>query len=213
MPWLGYESLIAAIDGSVVIYAIIIVIWFLSWIVKAIKGNEAAGKAGGGQRQPARPRNRQLSDEIDVFLKEVGGARRVRRRRPPPPEEVPIEIVADAQRPPQRRRAKPGVAMSRRKGPGSKDLGANVRRHVKQQMAVGHLDREVDEDLGRGVQSSVASHLGKFRAGLAADLSQPSAPSGTAGEVMRMLRDREGIRQAVLLSEILSRPKGLRRKP
>ena len=213
MPQPGYESLIAALDGSVIIYAIIVVIWILSWIVKAIKGENAAGQAGGQPRQPARPRNKRLSDEIDVFLKEVGGARRPRRRRPPPPEEVPIEIVSDTERPPQRRRVKPGEAISRRQGPGSQDLGAEVRGHVKEHMAAGRVEQEVARDLGRGVQSSVARHLGTFRAGRSTESQRPAATSGTAAQIVQMLRDRDGVRQAVLLSEILSQPKGLRRKP
>jgi len=160
MPGPGGETLLAAIDGSVIVYAIIIVIWLLSWVVKAIKGETAAGQPGGRPHGAGRPRNKRLSDEINVFLEEVGGTRRGRRRPAPRPEDVPIEIVADAERPPQPEDVKPGEVIARRKGPGSDDLGAEVRQHLKRHMAADRVKNEVARDLGRGVQSSVTSHLG-----------------------------------------------------
>ncbi|MEJ7592381.1 MAG: hypothetical protein WKF77_12590 [Planctomycetaceae bacterium] len=81
-------------------------------------------------------------------------------------------------------------------------IGQHVKSHIGQQLA----------DSGKNeINDQVRSHLGE-------DRNKPSAPtaatthgSAAAGDLLLALRSPEGVRQAILMSEVLSKPKALRR--
>lgn len=75
----------------------------------------------------------------------------------------------------------------------------------------------VGQPLPHGVDASVSSHLGKFRAGDPNSIGQSGLLETTAdretpaSKLRELMRTRQGRRQAILLGEIMSKPRVLRR--
>ena len=217
-------SPVLAVDISWVIFAVFIVIGILNAIFKAVGGKQQRPAAGGPGRQPPRPRNVRLQKEIDAFLQQVRGKVDA--------DDVPIEIVPQQERraqqaarrpqskkPPRRparpkpksveRHAAPGAGAATREPPGSKRLGEQVRTH--------HLDRDVEEHveeyLDHRVEESVKGHLGTSDEGRrAAAVQLPRAAPGRTHRLVSLLRDPAGVRQAIVLNEILSPPLARRKE-
>ncbi|MCA9042558.1 MAG: hypothetical protein KDA65_19540 [Planctomycetaceae bacterium] len=88
----------------------------------------------------------------------------------------------------------------------NKTLGANVSSHVEE-----YLDKDAREQqahfrsLGQGVASSVAAHLGTAEGSSARTVNQ-----SRAAKVRTLFQNQETVRQAILVNEILSKPKSLR---
>ncbi len=225
--WLAsrlFAADVAAFGVGEVIYAVIIIIGFLSWLMQTITGQNKRAGAGGRPRQPPRPRDGRLQSEIDVFLQEVSGKK-------PQPDEVEIEIVPEPERRPRRvvkqkrpkrpqqarrsekqrekPRSRPGSKIAQRKGPGSEHFGEEVSDHAEQ--LGGDVRSHVQQHMGDRVGESVETHLGSRRpAPEVVDLHLPGTSLALAQEMITLLRDPAGVRQAIILNEILSPPKGLR---
>ncbi len=202
-------------DGPSIGFVIVVVVMILSWIMKVIGGvKQAAPPAPGRRPQPPRGRGGGLQREIDRFLREVGGGRKRS-------EEVAIEIVPEQerQRPRQKPRPKnrplaaqphendqhviPGTNIAQRESIVSKNLGTGLREHLRE-----YMDDRVEEHLPHNVEASIAEHLGKFTGGAAEQgaLGTTHRSSAAARKIVSLLRDPGGIRQAILINEILSRP-------
>ena len=206
-------------DGQLIGFVIFVVVMIMSWIVKVIGGvNQAAPPARGRQPQPPRSRGDGLQREIDRFLREVGGGRKRG-------EEVAIEIVPEQerQRPRQKPRpktrppaaqppetdqhVKPGTNIAQRESIVSKNLGAGLREHLQEYME-NRVEEHAEEHLSHNVEASVFEHLGEFTGGAAeqGDLETTHRSSAAARQIVSLLRDPDGIQQAILINEILSRP-------
>ncbi len=70
-----------------------------------------------------------------------------------------------------------------------------------------HLDTAVDDHVKTDIVDSVNSHLGQF----SGDDTGARTGNPTAARLVATLRSPEGVRQAMLINEILSRPRALRR--
>jgi len=200
---------ILAITPGQIIGLIIFTISVLSWIVNLVQGNQ--------QNQAPRPKNRPrdpVQSELEKFLQEVvGGKAQPERKRPPQPlpQQKPSRAANEKKggkaKSPQSRPARTETAMQR---PGER-------------AAASHLQTST---LGQGIRSHVLEHLDSNRIGATAqqDLAstargdlRPDATSdalsraGNIHPLAKALRDPQGVRQAILLNEILSRPKSLRR--
>ncbi|QDU78424.1 hypothetical protein Pla110_01250 [Polystyrenella longa] len=87
-----------------------------------------------------------------------------------------------------------------------KKLGTGVSSHVEE-----YLDRDATANkahyssLGQGVSSSVTAHLGSIEA-----TPGPDASEIRADKVRALFANQETLRQAILVNEILSKPKSLR---
>jgi hypothetical protein len=190
----------------------------------------------GGREAKARPRpDNPHRNEIEQFLEEVG------RRRPansqdrgelsrgqaspnaPPrpiarPQSMPVpiqRIPSAANRPkpePPKSPApptRPGAEMASRKGPGSEDLGTQVRDHLNQYLDSSRMSQRVKADLGSSVERTVREHLGKTETSGTQEIEMPVV----AGvPILTLLQDPAGVRMAILVNEILERPRCLRRK-
>jgi hypothetical protein len=126
------------------------------------------------------------------------------QRQPAPPN-----------RPNSRKKRKPGAEFADRHRAGRADLGSNVRSHLAEHMQTGTVDSSVQRHLAHNVNQSVVEHLGDTggaspTAGTAATVLRRRTSADAAG-ILHLLRSRQGIRQAILLNEILSRPKSRRR--
>lgn len=88
---------------------------------------------------------------------------------------------------------------------------STVGKHVSQYMQEGHVGQHVTDHLTHDVNKSVSSHLGVF-ANEAPTWQEYDEPRGIDAsiELFALLRSPDGVRQAILVNEVLSRPLGLR---
>ena len=95
-----------------------------------------------------------------------------------------------------RSRPKPGQRLHDRHMVEDRELGHGVNEHVTAHLGADHSKRWIDEDWRQAVTTEAAESV---RSGQVA-----------ADALVRLLRRPEGIRQAMLVHEILSPPKGRR---
>jgi hypothetical protein len=197
---------VLAVDFDV-IGIIILVLSILGYFVKAIKGN-----GENVPRPPVRdPDQDRRRTEIETFLEEISGGN---RNRPPAQRTPPAPVAPERPRPPAskpgKKAAKPPMAAAKPqkatkplttladKHLEAAPLGQSLRAHVAGYMQPDRIAAEVQQDL--------ASRL---PTGPMTGLSAPPPPS--VHPVIQFLREPQGVRQAIVLHEILQRPKALRR--
>ena len=227
--WFPWPDAILAAAGWVSV--VFLVVMLLGAIMNLIsKQNKPAPAARGRRRQPPRrDGDDQLQSEIDSFLQEVGGGRPRERV-----DEVAIEIVPDEERSVRRRhRPRPRPQSRPPQQPSApvereelserhltssirtRTIGRGLREHVAEYMADDHIDERVEQDMDHSVGSDWATH-GELVATGAGDVEFAPPPGGappggaalvTTDEIVNLLRNPATIRQAILVSEILSPPK------
>ena len=197
---------------------------FIGWIANKMKeaaGGPAAGAGAAAEAVPAKDGGR-VQAEIDRFLQEVRGA--VGQR----PEANVIEADDAFEAPAQPARQQRRLAQS---PPTPKPAPTEKPRRLVDRHAIGqrHIDSQVDDlvaehlpsqrignlveqDLGHSVEQSVTSHLGSSSGTQVetAAVWEDGVNALSAEYLVGLLSRPEGIRQAVLVQEILSRPKGRR---
>lgn len=220
---------LAAGGGDVVITIIFGLISFGAWIINTVKKSqeEQARRNAGAKR----PRDQKVRREIEEFLQQQKTGRPSR----PAPESVDVEVVDE---PPVRNRPSPVVQprktpkQNRKSAPSAPkaeqaksvqsqlpprttvghlsqaSLGAELREHVHATMAE-RVTAQAERDLPH-LKSSVAEQvqedLGEFTVSKKASTSKSTSTS-----LIRMLVSPQTARQAVLISEIMGRPKALRK--
>ncbi len=133
-----------------------------------------------------------------------GQASRARPEMPKPTARLPQTL------PPQTPPSRPGAEIAARKAPGSEDLGTQVQAHLNEYLDSSRMSQRVKADLGSSVERGVREHLGKTETRGTEEKETPAAP--TDAPIQSLLRNPAGVRSAILLNEILQRPKCLRRK-
>jgi hypothetical protein len=186
-------------------------------------------------------RDNQFRNEIEVFLEEVGRRRssseppqraEVGRgaaaaslptarpmTRPQPAKPVPRPAgpanPTKAEPPkavPQVGPPRPGAEIASRKAPVSEDLGAQIRAHLGQYLESSRMSQQARTELGKAVELAVREHMGTTETRGAAGLDQVDARPQSGQPIAALLRNPAGVRTAILVNEILERPKCLRRK-
>lgn len=217
-----------------------LVISFIGWIINLINSQNPPPAPDRGRQRRPQARDRKVQNEIEDFLEEAmgkqrGGPEQVRpdeievlepaastarrapsrpRRRPPSRPGSGPKQTPPASQPPRQRRPGSGVA-SRHVLP-SQELGSNVTSHLQEHMGR-RVAQETEQHLPHSVDRTVAQHLGDFTADDrdTRDTVKPvhrsrvniSNPAGLIDE----LRSPAGMRKAILLQEILSKPRMLRK--
>lgn len=196
---------ILAFDREV-IGIIAFVIWILGMIVRAVKNNQEAA--------PPKPRRdpETTRTEIETFLEEISGKSPKRPpAKPNPPKRPPVakgkkpkvlEPTVKAEVP-----AKPRTSLSEQHLQTS-NLGAGVRSHVSAFIQADRVAAEVQRDVPNRIAKEVDADLGPRQ------LTSTMAPSIRPAPVhplINLLRDPQGVRQAIALQEILQKPRALRR--
>ncbi len=130
--------------------------------------------------------------------------------------QIKSQQAAQKQSQKQKARSNKGVVptgQSRSRKPNERRIGSTVNEHVDSYIGKHvetYLDHDVDEYVESLVTQSVQRHLGG-----ASDAARPRIASkgSTAGarKVVALLRDPQGVRNAVLINEILSRPRSMRK--
>jgi hypothetical protein len=218
MPSINETVPVLADVGNAVYLIIVIVGGFITWIAKVSKEDEQKRRAAGGGRGGG-PRDERLRTEIDAFLQEVAAAKQGPRdvvaefEQPPPARQQPPRQQPARQerpRPQQRQPRRPAVGAKKRKPPRTSKLGSGVGRYVAEHMHPGEFAERVEIDVPDSIAQSVAKHLGKFSSEGEAPVPATGA-SLLAREMVEMLRNPSGVRQAIVVNEVLSRPKSLRK--
>jgi hypothetical protein len=119
----------------------------------------------------------------------------------------PTKAVVIASGPP----ARPGEEIAARKAPGSEDLGKQIRTHLAQYLDPSRMANQTQNDLGNSVDRTVRQHLGTTITA-PAETEQAAVPKIDGSQIVPLLRNRSNVRTAIVINEILGRPKGLSRR-
>lgn len=206
-----------AFDVGTAMFFAFVAISFISWIM-----NQAnAAKKPPQPRRPNAPgqpqRNPQVQREIERFLREASG-----KHRGQMVDADEIEVVEPARRPPKRKvvekprpagapmpsqsggTARPATAPSR---PGEQFASRHLANAPQSTMAAEHLPSSRSATpLPSDVSKSVSAHLGAFAASGRPEVQHRPRPTAFLDE----LRTPRGMRSAIVLQEILKRPRSLR---
>jgi hypothetical protein len=202
------SPLFAAPDVGTIITVAIILMSLIGWIINYV--NE---KAKEQPRRPLPPANPQrgaddrFQQEIDRFLQQVGG-RPARARpapaRPAPPSDIMIEVVPEEEllqrRREERRRNKLSQIEDRHMQ--TSQLGAGLRSQVQADMNDAMTD-QVRTDVGDRIAAVVEADFGESKTDLVAPVVGPAQVK--PHEIIQLLRDRDGVRKAIIVNEILKR--------
>lgn len=200
------------IDVSQIIGLCVLVISFLSWFVNLIQGNKPQG---GVRPKPQKPQSKPVQSDIETLLQQLTG-----EKPKPKPARREQTQTAPSPRPPKpprdRGKNSPATTSPRNPSPGktaartvpaipailadSPLVASQIGSEVRSQ----HLGNRVDTAVNRDITAAVQHDLGKDIAVIGRANSEPIHP------LVKVLRDPGGVRQALILNEILQRPKGLR---
>ncbi len=232
---------ILAIDiGS--LFAIgFLLISFIGWIMNLINAQNPPPQPKQPARRPV-PRDGKVQNEIEVFLQEAMGRRAPKqqqqlgsddieiietppqRRRPPqeqrtqnqPPRRNP-KTPATARPSLQQQRSQPGEGLSSRHLISSSDMAQGVRSHADDHMKP-RLAAQIENDLPHLVDQGVSQHLGEFRAddndtrrSVVPFIRSRAAVKDATG-LIAALRQPAGMRRAIVLQQILSKPRALQKR-
>jgi len=208
----------------------VIVMMFVGWIMNLINNNKNRPAQAARRQAGRRPREggERLQSEIDNFLQEVGGGRRQAEVEAEEFDDLEIELVPEEEqvRRPRRRRqqSQPAKRKSRPaeqvKTPlserhlettaASTDLGGGLREHQQEFLQDDHISEEVVGGLGRRTGGGAAQRKTARRRDVNPEAVRGTAASMSSG-IVDMLRNPATVRQAIVISEILSPPKSRRR--
>ncbi|MCH2211781.1 MAG: hypothetical protein MK110_10790 [Fuerstiella sp.] len=176
-----------------------------------------------GQRVADDPpdRPKKVQSDIEAFLSEVGAATDKKRRSEQSPEPSRQQRSKKNRRRTQqiRRRTSPQREHSRQPSTevtpvNTRSLGSGISEHVDtyiSQHVAEHVESHTDDFVEVDIVDSVESHLGDRPAELS-ELTRTEAPQpAIADEFRSLLRSRSGVRQAILINEVLKKPRGLER--
>ena len=210
----SFIVVLAAADGGVV-FVIVLIISVISWVVNLVQGNKPKVKPGNRPRAA-----NQGQSELEKFLQEVVGAKAEPEKKRPAPAPKPARAARGDRKggksKPQSQRPAVAQRPAASDRPGSRlaqthltptTVGEGVRSHV-----AGHLEpRNVDSQVNRDVDSVVQRDIGDaVRQDIGVDGTRPTVQRAAVHPLIAALRSPQGIRQAIVMSEILNRPKSLR---
>ncbi len=203
-----FPLLAAKFDFTEVFGTIVLVISVLGWFVNVIQSNSANAAARPKNPNP-KPQQTGRS-EIETLLKELTGDKR-KPKSEATPEAKKVPSQPRQSKPQNERRQKPNQAGSRgaqkppvpaRSMPRSTEatlpsahLGDGIRTH--------QLGNRVDAAVQKEITATVQQDLGK-------GLAVPALTVLPVHPLVAVLQNPQGVRQAILLNEVLQRPKGLR---
>ena len=173
---------------------------------------EALAKAGGN-----RSGSRKDPDSFLPQMTQQGMPQQTSRATRPPDSagssEAPGAQRRQAARPKKKQNvpaAKPASKSTPAAAPRGSGVGSHVDSYISQHVK-SHIGQQIGDAVKNDISDQVRSHLGD-------DKNKPTAPgaatthgSAAAGDLLSALRSPQGVRQAIIISEVLGRPKSLRR--
>lgn len=195
------------IDAIVPIFVFIAVI---SGIINSIR--EAAAK---NARPVPPPQQSRAKAEIEAFLT---GNKSPNTRPGNPPENFDESQRPKAnatQKPAKRQKQGSSLAgKQHEKSNRSANRGSGVSEHVDSYIGDhvrSHMGRDVDAFVNMDIAERVKSHLGS-QSSSPQEIVSTVAGSQEATDLLALLKTKAGVKNAILVNEILSRPRSLRRR-
>jgi hypothetical protein len=142
-----------------------------------------------------------------------GPSTQLKRRGPSPRSGSPQQIPPAGE---SQERRKPGSGVASRHVIASSDLGRNVSSHVQEHMSR-RVRNEAEQHLPHAVDHSVANHLGEFTAddrdprSTVKPVFRPYTDIPDPESLIAQLKSPAGMRKAIILQEILAKPRILRK--
>ena len=167
------------------------------------------------RRQP-KPQGQRISSDPTSFLPEMtqqGVARPAAMTAGSRRSKTPDSARGQQSRPrkqksgPTARPSANPVGVDRSPGSG---VGAHVDTFIGQHVK-SHIGNQLADSVKTDISDQVRSHLGEDRNKPPAPTAATTHGSAAAGDLLLALRSPQGVRQAILISEVLSKPKALRR--
>lgn len=193
MPNLLPQPLFA--DAGFIVGLLVLIFTVVGWLVNIANAqNQPPPPPQKRPPRPPRPKRERVQNEIDIFLKEVRGDTVIDE------DDVVLESV------PQTTRQRPGLeAQSEEEGSRSRlgKMAPHLESHVGEHLASHHLESHVGEPQPKR-ESPDPRATGEMLA------IQGKTAKSTPLPIAGLLKNREGIRQAIMVNEILSKPKALR---
>lgn len=200
--------LVVAVNLHEAAAIIVVVLSILSWFINLVQGNNPDGGARPQKPNAKPPATR---NELEALIQELTTEKRKpqpRKESPPPPRPRPDRPrtgpAGNQQRPgspppysPTRPASSAPEQKREQKPRGGSKLGDSVRGH--------HVGTRVESKVPEEVKTDLPPATAT-RAAIALPVTQK-----TVHPMIQLLREPNGVRQAVILNEILQRPKSLRR--
>jgi hypothetical protein len=201
-------AVLAAAEGGIVT-VIFVVVAIISWIINISKGAQ--------QQQAKRKESSQATQDLEKFIRGLSGqsSPEPEKKRQPKQQKPPKKPQAAKQKPPAQRSPIQRPVERPADRPGTKLAqthlapmagGDSVRSHVASHMEPRNVDAQVRQDVDRTVQRDIAEAV-----------RQDIGVDGTSivnqreeHPLIQVLRNPQGVRQAIIMAEILNRPKPLR---
>lgn len=204
--------------------SVFFLVFVIITIVRALKSAADEKKIGQRVDANAPERRRRVQSEIDAFLTEVSDGkpappaqanqqqieqRRQLRTQQRRQQQAEQQYVSDAsqRQAPLERQAQNSPTMKQ-------SLESGINEYIdpyRSQHVAEHIETDVDDVVQTHIVDSVESHRGNRLTELPALTSSGSTQPTSASEFRKLLKSRSGVRQAVLLNEVLNRPRSLRR--
>ncbi len=140
------------------------------------------------------------------------------------PQNQPNQGSRQQQRPPQRQKQsqkknpqKQPAASQQQQGDKNqkpRTVGSGLSQHVDSYIGDhvrSHMGRDVDNFVKKDIDERVRSHLGS-QSSKPVEMSASDTGSAAADDILSVLKTPAGVRHAILVNEILSRPRSLRKK-
>ena len=89
-------------------------------------------------------------------------------------------------------------------------VGAHVDSYIRQHVN-SHIGQQISDSVQHDIDDQVRSHLGVDKNKQTTPVAATTHGSVAAGDLLTALRSPQGVRQAILISEVLGKPKALRR--
>lgn len=230
---LGAPLLGAGVDWlKIIIWVVVIGAWAINQLM-ALKNKPGAAKPAAPRPQPnAGNAQRGLLDEVERFLKdarknvEQAQQRQAAKSSPPPARAKPPKLPQSKRNKDQERKKAPDRSKQKAAEPQRRRLeperslddverGGSVAQHVRQHLDTSRFDQraeqlsklqqKIEQDIGAHVKSVFDHQIGTLAESSAAAAESTAAPSA-ARQIADLLRDPQGVRNAVLLQEILRPP-------
>ena len=228
--WIQIPNPVLAADIGGLGCVAVIVMMFVGWIMNLINNNKNRPAQAARRQARRRPQEggERLQSEIDNFLQEVGGGGDRRQVEAEEFDDLEIELVPEdeqsrrprrrrQQRQPAKRKSQPVVQvhtpLSERhleSTARSTNLGGGLREHQQEFLQDDHISKEVVDDLGRRTGGGAAQRKTARRSDVKEEVVRGTAASMSGG-IVEMLRNPSTVRQAIVISEILSPLKSRRR--
>ena len=200
---------------KLIIFALFVGFSIFSSLMKSAKEKREREKAlarrraaGLGEDGPLQKPKKSVQSQIESFLNEVGNGGAAPKQQKKSRQQQEQEAAKKRKQQAVRRR-KREIAERKR------EIAERKRQHQqssKQQKAAAHQKKRVSPEVPQPhetIAQSVESHLGKRNTEMPPS-TRSTVRRAASAEIFSMLQDSEGVRNAIIVNEILNRPKSLR---